>query len=218
MNTDQTSSDVELRGVTKSYGGRTVVDNVTLAIRRGEFFSLLGPSGCGKTTLLRMIAGFEAPDAGSVLLGGVDVTGVPVHKRDLNLVFQNYALFPHMTVGKNIAFGLKMQAVPDPRPMVASALEKVRLPGYENRIPGTLSGGEQQRVAVARAVVNDPVVILADEPTAALDTERGKAVMDLLRQLGHERQAAVIVVTHDERMIQGFDRVYHMTDGKITNS
>ncbi len=208
--------DIELRGISKTLGGRRVVNNVTLEIRRGEFFSLLGPSGCGKTTLLRMIAGFESPDAGAIHLAGADVAGVPVHKRDLNLVFQNYALFPHMSVAKNVAFGLTMQGVADPGPRVTAALEKVRLAGYESRVPATLSGGEQQRVALARAIVTNPRLLLLDEPLGALDLKLRKGLQEELRRLQRELAMTFVYVTHDqEEALSMSDRVAVMNQGVV---
>ena len=178
--------DVELRGVAKTLGGHRVVDRITLQIHRGEFFSLLGPSGCGKTTLLRLIAGFESPEEGSVHLAGQDVTRVPPHRRDVNLVFQNYALFPHLTVAQNVAFGLKIQRANDIGGRVHRALGKVGLAGYEKRQPTTLSGGEQQRVALARAVVTGPRVLLLDEPLGALDLKLRKDLQEELRRIQRE--------------------------------
>jgi ABC-type Fe3+/spermidine/putrescine transport system ATPase subunit len=212
----EVTCDVELRGVSKLLGGRRVVDNITIEVRRGEFYSLLGPSGCGKTTLLRMIAGFEVPDAGEVRLGGVNMSGVPVHRRNLNLVFQNYALFPHMNVGRNIAFGLRMQNVRDPGPLVTAALEKVRLPGYESRAPSTLSGGEQQRVALARAIVTNPRVLLLDEPLGALDLKLRKGLQEELRRLQRELAMTFIYVTHDqEEALSMSHRIAVMNKGII---
>jgi ABC-type Fe3+/spermidine/putrescine transport system ATPase subunit len=208
--------DIDLRAVSKSLGGRRVVDDVTLEIRRGEVVSLLGPSGCGKTTLLRMIAGFESPDAGTIRLGGADMAGVPVHLRDLNLVFQNYALFPHMTVAKNVAYGLRMQGVADPAPRVKAALDKVRLAGYESRVPTTLSGGEQQRVALARAIVTNPRVLLLDEPLGALDLKLRKGLQEELRRLQRELAMTFVYVTHDqEEALSMSDRVAVMKGGVV---
>ena len=158
---------VELRNVTKVFDDDTVaVDDVSYAIKPGEFFSLLGPSGCGKTTLLRMIAGLETPTSGTILLNGKDITDTPPYKRDVNMVFQSYALFPHMTVYNNIAYGLKMKHVPKPKIVEAvnDILQKVKLTGLEQRRITQLSGGQQQRVALARALVNHPAVLLLDEP------------------------------------------------------
>src|SRR5262245_13270950 len=162
---------VRLAGARKTYGGVVAVDRVDLDIRTDEFFTLLGPSGSGKTTCLRMIAGFERPDAGRVELGGRDVTDLPPNERDVNTVFQDYALFPHMSVGENVGYGLKIKKVPgeERSRRVGEALELVRLSGYEKRRPSQLSGGQRQRVALARALVNRPRVLLLDEPLGALD-------------------------------------------------
>ncbi len=208
--------DVELRGVSKTYGGRRAVDRVTLQIRRGEFFSLLGPSGCGKTTLMRMVAGFEDPDEGTILLGGAATAGVPPHKRDVNMVFQSYALFPHLDVAGNVAFGLKILKVPDVEDRVRAALEKVGLAGYERRAPATLSGGEQQRVALARAVVTGPRVLLLDEPMAALDLKLRKGLREELRRLQRGLGMTFLYVTHDqEEALAMSDRVAVMNRGAI---
>jgi putative spermidine/putrescine transport system ATP-binding protein len=163
--------DVRLVGVRKSYGNVVAVDGVDLEIASGEFFTLLGPSGSGKTTTLRLIAGFERPDAGRIELAGRDVTGRPPYVRDVNTVFQDYALFPHMTVGENVAYGLRVKGVPraERRKRVDEILEVVRLPGLGDRKPVQLSGGQRQRVALARALVNHPQVLLLDEPLGALD-------------------------------------------------
>jgi ABC-type Fe3+/spermidine/putrescine transport system ATPase subunit len=190
--------DVTLRGVIKTFGGRRAVDDVTLDIRRGEFFSLLGPSGCGKTTLMRIIAGFDAADSGAVSLGGIDMAGVPPHKRDVNMVFQNYALFPHLSVGENVAFGLRIAKRDDVEGRVKRTLEKVSLAGYEARSVTTLSGGEQQRVALARAIVTGPRVLLLDEPLSALDLKLRKGLQAELRRLQRELAMTFIFVTHDQ--------------------
>jgi spermidine/putrescine transport system ATP-binding protein len=208
--------DVALRGVTKSFGGRRVVDGVTLEIRRGEFFSLLGPSGCGKTTLLRLVAGFEAPDAGTLLLGGRDVAGVPAHQRDVNMVFQNYALFPHLDVAGNVAFGLRIARVPDVDGCVRRVLDRVNLSGYERRAPSTLSGGEQQRVALARAIVTGPRVLLLDEPLAALDLKLRVGLREELRRLQRELAMTFVYVTHDqEEALAMSDRVAVLNAGRV---
>src|SRR5437867_266871 len=208
--------DVELRAVEKTLGGRRIVDGVSLAIGRGEFFALLGPSGCGKTTLLRMIAGFDGPDAGAILLGGSDVRAVPPHRRDLNLVFQNYALFPHLSVADNVAFGLRIQRARDIPDRVRRALEMVHLPGYERRSPATLSGGEQQRVALARAIVTGPRVLLLDEPLGALDLKLRKGLQEELRRLQRELAITFIYVTHDQdEALSMADRVAVMRGGRV---
>ncbi len=164
-------ADVELVSVRKSYGDVVAVDDVDLEVRRGEFFTMLGPSGSGKTTTLRLIAGFERPDSGRILLGGRDVARQPPYERDVNTVFQDYALFPHMSVAENVEYGLKVKGVAKAlrRSRVEQVLEMVRLTGFERRRPSQLSGGQRQRVALARAIVNHPRVLLLDEPLGALD-------------------------------------------------
>src|SRR5690349_1751012 len=167
---------IVIQEVTKLFGDFKAVDDVSFSIREGEFFSMLGPSGCGKTTTLRMIAGFEEPTYGRILLQGQDVTFVPPAKRQVNMVFQAYALFPHMTVQDNVAFGLQIKKVPrnEIRERVAAAIASVRMTGFESRKPGQLSGGQQQRVALARALVNRPAALLLDEPLGALDLKLRK--------------------------------------------
>jgi spermidine/putrescine transport system ATP-binding protein len=208
--------DVALRGVTKAFGGRRAVDDISLDIRRGEFFSLLGPSGCGKTTLMRMIAGFEFPDSGTVELGGRDMAGVPPHKRDVNMVFQNYALFPHLSVADNVAFGLKIAKMDDIAGRVGRALAMVNLTGYEKREPLTLSGGEQQRVALARAIVTGPRVLLLDEPLGALDLKLRKGLQEELRRLQRALGMTFVFVTHDqEEALAMSDRIAVMNAGRV---
>ena len=165
---------VRLQGVTKRYGDVVAVDAIDLEVRDGEFFSLLGPSGCGKTTTLRMIGGFEAPTSGLIELDGAEVTWLPPYRRNVNTVFQSYALFPHLTIYENVAFGLRRRNVaPDEiRRRVGEMLELVQLPGYERRRPSQISGGQAQRVALARALINRPAVLLLDEPLGALDPDR----------------------------------------------
>jgi spermidine/putrescine transport system ATP-binding protein len=208
--------DVTLRGVTKTFGGRRAVDEVTLNIRRGEFFSLLGPSGCGKTTLMRMIAGFESHDSGLITLGGADMAGIPPHKRDVNMVFQSYALFPHLSVAENVAFGLRIARTDDVDGRVQRALAKVNLAGYEKREPLTLSGGEQQRVALARAIVTGPRVLLLDEPLSALDLKLRKGLQEELRRLQRELAMTFVFVTHDqEEALAMSDRIAVMNRGRV---
>src|SRR5437588_4893634 len=194
------TSAIALENVSKSYAGHGAVNDVSLEIREGEFFSLLGPSGCGKTTSLRMIAGFVEPDAGRVLLRGEDVTRVPPNKRPVNMVFQQYALFPHMSVYDNVAFGLSVKGVPrkqhDDR--VNDMLRVVALQGYEKRKPRQLSGGQQQRVALARALVNRPTALLLDEPLGALDLKLRKEMQLELKGIQHELGTTFIYVTHDQ--------------------
>jgi len=177
---------------------------------------MLGPSGCGKTTTLRMIGGFELPTAGTIRLGDREVTDLPPFRRDVNTVFQNYALFPHLTVFENVAFGLRRRKVEGAQiaKQVGAMLELVELPGYERRRPNQLSGGQQQRVAVARAVAGAPSILLADEPTGNLDSTNGEAVMELLREL-HRGGAKICMVTHDPCYAQHSDRIVHLFDGQI---
>ncbi len=212
------SGVVELVGLEKRFGETPAVDNIDLQIASGEFFSLLGPSGCGKTTTLRLIAGFERPDGGAILIDGVDQAGTPPHKRPVNTVFQSYALFPHMDVTANVAFGLRYQDVTkaDQKRRVGEALEKVRLSGMESRKPTQLSGGQQQRVALARSLVLNPSVLLLDEPLGALDAKLRKALQVELKSLQEELEVTFIYVTHDqEEALTMSDRMAVMTEGKI---
>jgi spermidine/putrescine transport system ATP-binding protein len=209
---------VELRDVVKSFGEVVAVERVSLRIRDGEFFSLLGPSGCGKTTTLRMIAGFEQPTQGEVFIASQPVAGVPAFERNTNMVFQNYALFPHMTVAQNVAFGLEMRRVPrsEIEQRVAEALEMVRLPGMEDRRPKQLSGGQQQRVALARALVNRPEVLLLDEPLGALDLKLRKEMQLELKDLQDRVGITFVYVTHDqEEALTMSDRIAVMHDGRV---
>jgi len=210
--------DLELRGLTRRFGANAAVDGISLAVESGEFLSILGPSGCGKTTTLRMIAGFERPDAGEIYLKGVPVAGVPAYERHVNTVFQSYALFPHMTVFDNIAFGLRMQRLPRAEigPRVRRMLDIVELPGYAARYPHQLSGGEQQRIGVARALVNHPTVLLLDEPLGALDLKVRKRMQLELKRIHREVGITFIYVTHDqEEALVLSDRVAVMNRGRI---
>jgi len=210
--------DVRLDRVTKRFHDVTAVDNLSLDIEAGEFFSLLGPSGCGKTTTLRMIGGFEETTAGTIYLGDADVTDLPPFKRDVNTVFQNYALFPHLTVFDNVAFGLRRRktAEEEVRTRVAEMLELVELPGYERRRPGQLSGGQQQRVALARALINHPKVLLLDEPLGALDLKLRKQMQIELKRIQTEVGITFIYVTHDqEEAMTMSDRIAVMRAGHI---
>ena len=213
------AATVRLERVSKSFDGvRRAVDGVDLAIEAGEFFALLGPSGCGKTTTLRMIAGFEAPDEGRVRVGGVDVTEVPVHRRNLGMIFQSYALFPHRSVAENVAFGLRMRGLArrDIADAVARALKQVALAGYEERRPAQLSGGEQQRVALARALVVRPPVLLCDEPLGALDRKLRQSMQFELKQLQKDLGVTLIFVTHDQEEAMAMaDRIAVMNAGRI---
>jgi putative spermidine/putrescine transport system ATP-binding protein len=214
-----TSAAIKLDRVTKTFDGRVLaVDEVTLDIAAGEFFSLLGPSGCGKTTSLRMIAGFEHPDSGRVHVGGNDITDLPVHRRDMGMVFQSYALFPHRTVAENVAFGLRMREVPKPEieRRVAAALAQVALTGLEARKPGQLSGGQQQRVALARALVVEPPVLLCDEPLGALDRKLRQQMQFELKELQKRLGVTLVFVTHDqEEALAMSDRIAVMNKGKV---
>ena len=212
------SAAVELAAVSKQFGDHLVVDRVALEIKNGEFFSLLGPSGCGKTTTLRMIAGFETPTEGRIRLGGEDVTDRPAHLRRVGMVFQNYALFPHLSVADNVAFALRLQrvAAPEIAQRVAAALQMVRLPGLDARSPSQLSGGQQQRVALARALVFRPTVVLLDEPLGALDQKLRKAMQLELKALQQEIGLTFVYVTHDqEEALTMSDRIAVMDGGRV---
>ena len=212
------SHDVEFHAVTKRFGSLTAVDALNLTVYKGEFLSLLGPSGCGKTTSLRMIAGFEQPDEGEILIGGVDVAGTPPYRRNVNTVFQQYALFPHMTVLDNVAYGLKQRGVSKSEryEKARRALELVQLVGREKHRPAMLSGGQQQRVALARALVMDPRVLLLDEPLGALDLKLRKEMQIELKRIQEEVGITFIYVTHDqEEALSMSDRVAVMSNGRI---
>ncbi len=189
-----------LSGVTRIFGGVDAVSNMTLGIRRGEFLTLLGPSGSGKTTVLNMIAGFLAPTAGRILLDGEDITHTPPHRRQIGMVFQDYALFPHMTVFENIAFPLRMRRMPVTRirALVTKVLESVKLPGMEQRYPAQLSGGQKQRIALARAIVFNPGILLMDEPMSALDEKLRKHMRSEIKQLQRSLDITVVLVTHNQ--------------------
>jgi spermidine/putrescine transport system ATP-binding protein len=209
---------VNIAGVAKSFGGIVAVDNVSLAIRRGEFVSLLGPSGCGKSTLLRMIAGFEQPDAGAIEIDGHDVIDVPPNRRPVNMVFQSYALFPHLNVFDNVAFGLRRKRLPrvQVETDVNRFLQLVGLEALGERYPTQLSGGQQQRVALARALVNKPKVLLLDEPLGALDLKLRKRMQTELKQLQRDVGVTFIYVTHDQdEALALSDRIAVMNRGAL---
>ena len=209
---------VALDNVSKRFGRHDAVREVTITIREGEFFSLLGPSGCGKTTTLRMVAGFERPDSGRVVLQGDDVTDVPANKRHVNMVFQQYALFPHMTVHDNVAFGLRVKGVPrgEHAGRVQQILRVVELEGLERRRPRQLSGGQQQRVALARALVNSPAALLLDEPLGALDVKLRKQMQLQLKAIQHDLGTTFVYVTHDqEEALAMSDRIAVMNGGRV---
>ncbi len=210
-------TDVQFRDVSKSYGNILAVRDLALAIPRGIFFSLLGPSGCGKTTTLRLIAGFEQPSAGAVFIRGRDVTAVPPYRRDFAMVFQNFALFPHLSVAENVAFGLRMRRISggERAGRVGEALDMVKLAGHGERYPKQLSGGQQQRVAIARALSMDPIVMLFDEPTSALDPEMVGEVLDVMVQLAQEGMT-MMCVTHEMGFAKRVShRVIFMDGGRI---
>jgi putative spermidine/putrescine transport system ATP-binding protein len=217
MNNDKTPA-VEFREVSRYFGEIRAVDNVSLTIGDGEFFTLLGPSGSGKTTSLRMIAGFEHPTAGQIKLYGQDVTNLPAYERNVNTVFQDYALFPHMTVGENIAYGLMVKKVPkvERQKRAAEMLELVHLSGLERRKPSQLSGGQRQRVALARALINRPKVLLLDEPLGALDLKLRQQMQIELKAIQHEVGITFIFVTHDqEEALTMSDRIAVFDIGRI---
>jgi spermidine/putrescine transport system ATP-binding protein len=209
---------VQLQAVSKRFGEHTAVETVTLTIAAGEFFSLLGPSGCGKTTTLRIVAGFEMPSAGKVFLNGAEITERPAHLRRIGMVFQHYALFPHLSVFENVAFPLRLRRAQaaEIRQRVSEALEMVRLPGLAGRMPAQLSGGQQQRVALARALVFHPSVVLLDEPLGALDLKLRKAMQLELKTLQRQIGLTFVYVTHDqEEALTMSDRIAVMDRGRV---
>jgi spermidine/putrescine transport system ATP-binding protein len=215
---ESASVAIGLESVSKRFGGVGAVDDVSLEIGEGEFFSLLGPSGCGKTTTLRMVAGFERPDEGRIVLHGDDVTTVPANKRPVNMVFQQYALFPHMSVYDNVAFGLKVKRVPraEHGGRIQEMLRVVSLEGLEKRRARQLSGGQQQRVALARALVNRPEALLLDEPLGALDVKLRKHMQLELKRIQHELGTTFVYVTHDqEEALAMSDRIAVMNGGRV---
>jgi putative spermidine/putrescine transport system ATP-binding protein len=212
------AADVRVEGARKTYGDVVAVDNVDLHVGEGEFFTLLGPSGSGKTTTLRMIAGFERPDAGRITLGGEDITRRPPYARDVNTVFQDYALFPHMTVAENVGYGLKVKGVPRRQRagQVQEVLRMVRLEGYGSRKPVQLSGGQRQRVALSRSIVNQPKVLLLDEPLGALDLKLRQEMQVFLKSLQRELGMTFLYVTHDqEEALTMSDHVAVFNEGRI---
>ncbi len=217
------SPDIRFVGVSKWFGDVVAVDKIDLSVERGAFFSFLGPSGCGKTTSLRLIAGFDQPTEGDVFISGTSVVGIPSHKRPVNMVFQNYALFPHMNVADNIAYGLRQRNPKPPKQEIAKrvdeTLEMVRLSGFGKRRSWELSGGQQQRVALARALINHPTVLLLDEPLAALDRKLRREMQMELQTLQREVGITFILVTHDqEEALSMSDRICIMREGQIIQS
>jgi spermidine/putrescine transport system ATP-binding protein len=212
----RTGRDLRLEGVTKHFGDFVAVDDLTLTVPQGSFFALLGPSGCGKTTTLRMVAGLEDPTAGRVLIGDDDITGLRPHKRPVNTVFQSYALFPHLTVFENVAFGLRRRGVDDYRQKTEKMIELVELAGYASRKPSQLSGGQQQRVALARAMINEPGVLLLDEPLGALDLKLRRQMQIELKRIQTEIDITFVHVTHDqEEAMTMADTIAVMNHGVI---
>ena len=217
-NRGNSTPDIRLSGVRKAYGDVVAVDGIDLEVERGQFFTLLGPSGSGKTTTLRMIAGFELPDSGTVELGGRDVGDLPPYDREVNTVFQDYALFPHMSVADNVEYGMRVRgtAKDERAKRRDEALEMVRLSGYEDRKPAELSGGQRQRVALARSIVNRPRVLLLDEPLGALDLKLREQMQVELKQIQHEVGITFVYVTHDqEEALTMSDRVAVFNEGAI---
>ena len=209
---------IEIKNITKSFGDKRILNDVSLYVKRGEFLTLLGPSGCGKTTLLRIIAGFGSADSGQILFNGKDISGVPPHERPVNTVFQRYALFPHLDVYENIAFGLKLKKMPTDEidKKVRKALKMVSMTDYEDRDVESLSGGQQQRVAIARAIVNEPSVLLLDEPLSALDLKMRKDMQMELKEMHRELGITFIYVTHDqEEALTLSDTIAVFDDGVI---
>ena len=224
---------IRLRNIRMAFDDEVVLNDLNLYINDKEFLTLLGPSGCGKTTTLRIIGGFTTPVSGDVLFDGVRINDVPPYRRQINTVFQKYALFPHMNVFENVAFGLRMQKRPDPkdpsgkrrvkipeteiRQRVLEMLEVVSLKGFENRKPDALSGGQQQRVAIARALAAKPAIILADEPTGNLDSATSLDVMGLLKVTAQKFSQTIVMITHSRSIAQTADRVLQVSDGVLTD-
>ena len=208
---------IDFINISKSYGTQTVLDDLNLYIRENEFLTLLGPSGCGKTTTLRILGGFETPDCGQVIFDGEDITNLPPNKRQLNTVFQKYALFTHMTIAENIAFGLKIkkkskQYIYD---KIKYALKLVNLDGYENRMPDSLSGGQQQRIAIARAIVNEPEVLLLDEPVSGIDQNGMELFYRNIEYLKENFDLAVLLISHDLDYVRKYADHVVLIDGKV---
>jgi len=209
----QDTGDLKLDRVSKHYGDFCAVDDLSLIVPDGSFFALLGPSGCGKTTTLRMIAGLEEPSAGTISIGETDITTQKSYRRNVNTVFQNYALFPHLTIFENIAFGLRRRGIKDVKTEVENALNLVEMGHLAERKPNQLSGGQQQRIAVARALINQPAIIFADEPTGNLDSENAHAMHELFLRLKKELNQSFLIVTHNEALAALSDRTLTMKDG-----
>ena len=209
---------IDLQHITKIYDDNTVLDDLNLYIRENEFLTLLGPSGCGKTTTLRIIGGFEKPDNGCVLFNGKDITNMPPNKRQLNTVFQKYALFPHMTIAENIAFGLKIKGKTKSyiQDKIRYALKLVNLDGCENRMPDSLSGGQQQRIAIARAIVNEPKLLLLDEPAAGMNPQETLELTEFIHDIRKKFDLTILMIEHHMNMVMDIsDRIYVIDFGKM---
>lgn len=217
MSMQQSNYIIEVKGVSKFFGDKMVLDNINLYVKKGEFVTVLGPSGCGKTTLLRLIAGFQTASEGEIKIAGKEITQTPPHKRPVNTVFQKYALFPHLNVFDNIAFGLKLKKISKQtiEKKVKAALRMVGMTDYEYRDVNSLSGGQQQRVAIARAIAKNPKLLLCDEPTGALDYQTGKSILGLLRSMCDNYGMTVIVITHNSALAPMADQVIHLKNGKV---
>ena len=218
MNMQEDKSIIEVSHVSKFFGDKTALDDVTLNVKKGEFVTILGPSGCGKTTLLRLIAGFQTASEGEIRISGKEITQTPPHKRPVNTVFQKYALFPHLNVYDNIAFGLKLKKTPKQTigKKVKAALKMVGMTDYEYRDVDSLSGGQQQRVAIARALVSKPAIVLADEPTGNLDSKTSSEVLGLLKRTSQEFHQTIVMITHNNEIAQLADRIIRIEDGRIS--
>jgi spermidine/putrescine transport system ATP-binding protein len=210
---------ISLRNIVVEFDGDRILKNINLDIKDKEFVTLLGPSGCGKTTTLRIIGGFLTPTSGDVMLDGKRINDLPPHKRDVNTVFQKYALFPHLNVYENIAFGLRIKKVGEKEIVrrVGEMLELVNLTGFEKRSVQRLSGGQQQRVAIGRALITRPALILADEPTGNLDTQNSSEVIALLKEASKKYEQTIIMITHNRSIAQTADRVLQVSDGNLTD-
>ena len=213
----KTEVAVEFQNVTKAFGDVQAVRNLNFRIEHGKLVTLLGPSGCGKTTTLRLIAGLEMVTAGNIFIDGKEVTKLSASDRDVSMVFQSYALFPHMTVMQNVSYGLAMSQMPklEAKEKAMEGLELVGLAGFGERLPSELSGGQQQRVAIARALVKSPALVIADEPTANLDSETGNQILELMQRLNQEQKVTFIFSTHDPNVVSRATRVVRLLDGNI---
>ena len=208
---------IEVKGVSKFFGEKTALDNINLSIKKGEFVTILGPSGCGKTTLLRLIAGFQTASEGVIRIAGEEITQTPPHKRPVNTVFHKYALFPHLNVYDNIAFGLKLKKMPKDTVLkkVKAALKMVGMTDYEYRDVNSLSGGQQQRCAIARALIKNPALLLCDEPTGALDSNTSRDILVLLEQINQKYGTTMLIVTHNNSIKNMVHQVIRIKDGMI---